>query len=118
MDGAIADWTARHKLSDLEEMLHAADVPAARIFTMKDIFADDHYKARDMLLELPDENLGSITVPGIVPRLSETPGSVRWAGREVGADTRSVLMTVAEFEAEEVDALIAGQAVYSADTDS
>ncbi len=118
MDGVIADWTAGHELSDLEEMLHAADVPAARIFTMRDIFADDHYKARDMLLELPDDRLGSITVPGIVPRLSETPGSVHWVGREVGVDTRTVLMTVAGFEAEEVDDLLAGQAVYSADKDS
>ena len=115
IDAVIADWTGEHALAALEETLAAAEVPAARIFTMADIFADDHYRARDMLLELPDDTLGSVTVAGVVPKLSATPGAVLWAGREIGVDTRRVLSAVAGFGVDEVDALITSGAVFSPD---
>ncbi len=115
LDAAIADWTGEQSLTALEEKLQVAEVPAARIFTMADIFADGHYRARDMLLELPDDKLGSVTMAGVVPKLSATPGAVLWAGREIGVDTRRVLVDVAGLRAEEVDALIASGAVFSPD---
>lgn len=114
VDDVVADWTSRHPLPDLERKLDASAVPAARIFTLRDIFGDEHYKARDMLLETPDDVLGTVTLPGVVPVLSETPGVVRWAGREVGVDTRGVLERVAEFEPGEIDALVRQETVYQA----
>ena len=114
IDDIVADWTSVHPLPDLERMLDASAVPAARIFTLRDIFADKHYKARDMLLETPDDVLGKVTLPGVVPVLSETPGAVRWAGREVGVDTRDVLERVAKFEPGEIDALVRQETVYQA----
>ena len=115
IDAVIAEWTGERALSALEEMLQEAGVPAARIFTMADIFADDHYRARDMVLELPDDTLGSVAMAGVVPKLSATPGSVQWAGRGIGVDTRQVLSAVAGYEPEEVDALVASGAVFSPD---
>lgn len=114
IDDIVADWTSGHPLPDLERKLDASAVPAARIFTLRDIFGDEHYKARDMLLETPDDVLGTVTLPGVVPVLSETPGTVRWAGREVGVDTRGVLERVAEFEPGEIDALVRRETVYQA----
>ena len=114
IDGIVADWTSGHPLAELERKLDASAVPAARIFTLRDIFGDEHYKARDMLLETPDHVLGTVTLPGVVPVLSETPGAVRWAGREVGVDTRGVLERVAEFEPGEIDALVRQETVYQA----
>lgn len=114
IDDIVADWTSVHPLPDLERMLDASAVPAARIFTLRDIFGDEHYKARDMLLATPDDVLGKVTLPGVVPVLSETPGAVRWAGREVGVDTREVLKRVAEFEPGEIDALVRQETVYQA----
>ena len=113
IDGIISDWTSGHPLTELERELDASAVPAARIFTLRDIFADEHYRARDMLVEMPDDVLGSVTLPGVVPGLSETPGAVRWAGREVGIDTRDVLTRVAGYEPGEIDALARQKTVYA-----
>ena len=114
IDDIIGDWTSTHPLPELERMLDANAVPAARIFTLRDIFADEHYKARDMLLEMPDDVLGTVTLPGVVPGLSKTPGAVRWAGREVGADTRDVLTRVAGYGSGEIDALARQETIYAA----
>ncbi len=112
IDEIVADWTSGHPLLELENKLDASAVPAARIFTLRDIFADKHYEARDMLLKTPDDVLGSVTLPGVVPVLSETPGAVRWAGRDVGVDTRDVLERVAGLDAHEIDALVGQETVY------
>jgi crotonobetainyl-CoA:carnitine CoA-transferase CaiB-like acyl-CoA transferase len=113
LDAAIGDWTAEHSLAELEQLLEAGEVPAARIYTMKDIFDDVHYQSRDMLLQLPDDTLGSVTVTGVVPKLSHTPGTVNWAGREVGVNTREVLKRVAGYREEEVETLVESRAVYA-----
>lgn len=66
-------------------------MPAGRIYSVKDIVADPHYQAREMLLdtELPDGV--HVKMPGIVPKLSETPGEVRWQGPMLGEHTDIVL---------------------------
>src|SRR3546814_16455303 len=89
-DALSAAWTAEHTRHELNEMLVANAVPGAPIYTVADTFTDPQYKARNMLVDIPDDELGSITVAGIVPKLSETPGALRWAGRQRGADTRAV----------------------------
>ena len=103
LEAVISEWTSQHELRDLEDVLVKADVPAARIYSVKDIFDDPHFAARDMLLELPDPDLESITVTGVVPKLGTTPGKVRWLGRDVGADTRQILQEVAEFDDQEIE---------------
>lgn len=112
IDDIVADWTSGHPLPELENRLDASAVPAARIFTLRDIFADKHYEAREMLLKTPDDVLGTVTLPGVVPVLSKTPGAVRWAGREVGVDTRNVLERVAGLKAREIDALVRQETIY------
>ena len=58
---------------------------------MEDVFNDPHYAAREMIVDVPDDDLGSVKLANIVPRLSETPGEIRKAGGQPGVDTRSVL---------------------------
>jgi len=91
IDAAIAGWTSAHTIDEVLEVLERAEVPAGRIYSVKDIIADPHYQARDMLLdtELPDGV--HVKMPGIVPKLSETPGEVRWQGPTLGEHTDSVL---------------------------
>jgi len=101
----ISEWTCAHDLSDLEGILAAANVPATRIFTMRDIFADPHFKAREMLVDVPDEQLGKVTMAGVVPRLSGTPGKLRSAGGAIGRDTRRVLTELAGMSDEEIQRL-------------
>jgi crotonobetainyl-CoA:carnitine CoA-transferase CaiB-like acyl-CoA transferase len=100
IDAAIAGWTSAHTIDEVLAILERAEVPAGRIYSVKDIVADPHYQARDMLLdtELPDGV--HVKMPGIVPKFSETPGEVRWQGPTLGEHTDSVLsvlgMTAAE----------------------
>jgi len=89
-DAAVAAWTSTLGLDELERTLEQAKVPASRIYTVRDIFADPHYRAREMLRDVDDPVLGPVTVPGVVPKLTDSPGAVRWAGRDIGADTLEV----------------------------
>lgn len=100
IDAAIAGWTSAHTIDEVLSVLERAEVPAGRIYSVKDIVADPHYQARDMLLdtELPDGV--HVKMPGIVPKLSETPGEVRWQGPTLGEHTDSVLSALGVAAAE------------------
>ena len=102
LDEIIGAWTRKHACAELELKLHEAAVPAARIYTVADIFADPHYAARYMLARVPDEELGSVTMPAVVPKLTATPGSIFHAGRRIGQDTRAVLREVAGMSEQEI----------------
>ncbi len=104
-DDAVAAWTSTQDLADIEKILEEAKVPASRIFKVSDIFADPHYRARDMLVDVKDAELGPVTLAGVVPKLSRSPGAIRWPGRETGADTRDVLQHELGLSIEEIDAL-------------
>lgn len=113
IDDIVARWTESHDLENLEHMLHSAGVPATRIFTMADIFRDPQYQARGMLVNAPDDDLGAVAMAAPVPRMSETPGRIRHAGRRVGQDTRRVLAEIAGFAAEELDKLESAGVIFS-----
>lgn len=107
IDEIIAAWTAGQPLLVLEKRLDAAEVPATRIFNMADIFADPHYKARGMLVPVPDEDVDAITMAAPVPRLSASPGRAAHAGHRIGQDTRKVLREIGGMTADAIDKLIA-----------
>jgi len=91
LDAVIATWTSARTMDEILARLDAADVPAGRIYSVADIVEDPHYAAREMIL--PTELPGDVTVkmPGITPKLSETPGEVRWSGPTLGQHTDEVL---------------------------
>ena len=91
LDQAIADWTRCRDAAEILAVLEAADVPCSRIYTAADIVQDPHFAARDMILDgkLPDGT--PIKMPGVVPKLSQTPGEVKWIGASLGAHTTEVL---------------------------
>ena len=94
LDGLISDWSRGIDAADLELGLRQAEVPSSRVYTIADIYADPHYKIRNMLLEVPHPDLGHTTQIGVVPRLSATPGSVRYTGPDIGSDTEEVLASL------------------------
>ena len=112
LDGIIGEWTSGWVLGELEPMLHERDVPASRVFTMADIFSDPHYTARGTIVHAPDALLGSIAMPAPAPRLSGTPGEVRHAGRDVGADTVEVLRSIGGLDDAEIDTLLKTGAAF------
>lgn len=91
LDDAIEGWTRRHPIDQVLATLEAAEVPAGRIYSVADIVNDPHYQARDMLLDnqLPDGT--PVRMPGIVPKLSATPGRVDWQGPALGEHTDALL---------------------------
>ncbi|MGB6115332.1 MAG: CoA transferase, partial [Comamonas sp.] len=91
IDGAIADWTRTRTVDAVVRAMAEARVPAGKVYTARDIAQDPHYKARDMLLEQPTRDGYSVRVPGIVPKLSATPGRVRTSAPHLGEDTDAVL---------------------------
>ncbi len=94
IDDAIGAWTREHDLPEVLSKLEAAEVPCGRIYTAADIHTDPHYRARGMIERgvLPDGL--EMDVPGIVPRLSETPGRTRWLGPRLGEHTAQVLQGI------------------------
>ena len=92
IDAAIGEWTAGRTVSDVLAALDKAAVPAGRIYTVADIAADPHYQARGMLGEVQMDDGSLLAVPGIVPKLSRTPGSHRRNAPGLGQDTDAVLL--------------------------
>jgi formyl-CoA transferase len=84
LDELIATWTATLKAGDLLATLDDNGVPAGRIFKAADMLEDPHFQAREDIVRLPHPAFGEFPMHGVFPRLSETPGSVRWVGPELG----------------------------------
>lgn len=91
LDSAIAAWTSRHELDEALRRLEAAEVPAGRIYSIADIARDAHYAARGMIEKARLEGGDEVLLPGIVPKLSQTPGHTRWTGPRLGEHTAEVL---------------------------
>jgi len=94
IDAAIGAWAAQRSVTQVLEALDAAAVPAGRIYTVADIAADPHYQARGMLdsVTLPDGS--RLAVPGVVPKLSRTPGGHRRNAPALGQDSDAVLREI------------------------
>lgn len=103
LDAEIAKWTLRHTIAAALEALDVAGVPAGRIYSVADIVHDPHYLAREMII--PAELPGKVAVkmPGIAPKLSETPGAVRWSGPGLGEHTDAVLADLGMTELQILD---------------
>jgi formyl-CoA transferase len=79
LEGIVADWAGQHDAAEIDRVLNEAGVICGPIYTIADIFEDPQYKAREMLLEHVDPEFGPYIGPGIVPKLTRTPGAVRWS---------------------------------------
>ncbi|APX77472.1 CoA transferase [Achromobacter insolitus] len=103
LDDAISQWTGQHPLDEVLARLNDGQIPAGKIYDVADIAADPHYRARGMILDgaLPDGT--PVQVPGIVPKLSETPGEVRSSAPALGQDTDEVLGGLGIDEAQRQD---------------
>ncbi|HVL35947.1 MAG TPA: CaiB/BaiF CoA-transferase family protein [Burkholderiales bacterium] len=91
IDEAIAAWTAQRTQQEVLAAMEAAEVPAGRIYTAADIAADPHYAARGMIEQVLASDGEPLKVPGVVPKLSATPGTIRSAAPRLGEHTEEVL---------------------------
>jgi formyl-CoA transferase len=84
VDAVVTEWFATHTAEEILRLCDAKGVPVSRVNNMSDVFADPHVQARDMLVEVEHPKLGTLRLPGIVPKLSATPGEVRTTGPSMG----------------------------------
>ena len=100
----------------MQRLLIEAEVPVSCVNTIADIFEDQHYRAREMLMKIPHPKIGEVTMTGVVPKMSRTPGRIVKAGSGIGEDTRDVLVRDLGLSDQEVDRLAALRAVWCGDT--
>lgn len=90
VDRIVTDWLIQLDWGDAKKKLDSFGVPASLVFTMEDIFKDEHYAARNNLVEVEHPDFGTLKMPGITPILSRTPGEVKWPGAPIGAYNEEV----------------------------
>ena len=100
IDAAIEAWALPRPVAAVLDELGRAQVPAGKIYDARDIAEDPHYRARDMILRQSTRDGHDIAVPGIVPKLSATPGSLRTPAPHLGGDTDAVLREMGLAEAD------------------
>lgn len=105
LDALIEEWTKSMPFDEVMKYLDEANVPAGAIYSIKDIVEDPHYHARQMIQEVNVEDLGPLKMPGIVPKMSLTPGSIEWAGPKLGQHTKQVLSEKMHLSSEEIEKL-------------
>lgn len=94
LDARIAAWSATLTAAELSERLEEHGVPAGPIYRAPEMLADPHFAAREAIVEVPDATHGMLRMQNVFPRLSETPGRVRWTGPELGQHTEEILATI------------------------
>ena len=110
LDRVIGAWTATQSIEEVLEAMTKARVPAGRIYSAKDIVEDPHYAARGMIEEIVTRDGLTLKTPGVVPKLSETPGSIRTTAPRLGEDTEAVLERLG-YTAEQIAALRAAAVI-------
>jgi succinyl-CoA:(S)-malate CoA-transferase subunit B len=90
VDETVAAWTATLLRAELLKLCEAGQVPCGPVYAIDEIFEDPQYKARGNILHLEDSRVGKLAVPNLLPRLSETPGQVHWAGTSLGAHNEEI----------------------------
>jgi len=91
LDGIIGGWCAEHDLEEVLRALAEAEVPSGKIYDIADIVRDVHYQARGMLEEHRLSDGATLKLPGIIPKMSDTPGATCWLGPALGAHTEEIL---------------------------
>lgn len=91
LDELIANWSHGHDADALLTLLHDGEVPAGHVYRAEDMFADEQFRARCSIVRARNADGREFAMPNVAPRLSSTPGAVRWAGPELGQHNNEVL---------------------------
>ncbi|MET9246533.1 CoA transferase [Nonomuraea sp. NPDC003709] len=104
LDEAVASWIAERDADEVIARFEEAQAAIAPIYDVSDIAEDPQYAALETFVEVPDEELGKVTLQNVLFRLSDTPGEIRWPGRRLGRDTDEVLAEL-DYTGEAITAL-------------
>jgi len=104
IDAVIAAWMKTMTSDQALRVLEEAEVPSGPIYSVADMFKDEHYQARG-LFETVESNGSSLAIPAMIPKLSDTPGETLWPGPELGAHNDEILGSLLGLSAEEIEKL-------------
>ena len=104
-DGLVRDWLAQRTTAEALKAFETNKVVAGKINDMEDVFADPHMAAREALTTVMDPQFGPMRLPAPVPKLSETPGQVRWTGGEPGRDNDHVFRELLGLSVQTIDGM-------------
>jgi crotonobetainyl-CoA:carnitine CoA-transferase CaiB-like acyl-CoA transferase len=96
IDDAVGQWIAAHDQDEVIAVFERAEAAVAPIYEVDDVFADPQVRARGIAVEVPDDEIGTVRMPGVPFRLSATPGRIGWAGPRLGEHTEEILGTIEE----------------------
>jgi crotonobetainyl-CoA:carnitine CoA-transferase CaiB-like acyl-CoA transferase len=105
LDALIESWTSQYPLREVLHRLEEAQIPAGPIYSIADIANDEQYRARDMILSAQIEGSGTVAMPGLVPKLSETPGGIEWYGGALGSHNKDIYGRLLGLSSEEIEQL-------------
>ena len=100
LDQAIGEWAKTVSTTKALEVLDSVAVPAGRIYTVADIANDPHYKARENIQTIQMQDGSKLDVPGVIPKLSRTPGSIKTLAPDIGENTDEILKSIGLTEAQ------------------
>ncbi len=105
VDAAISEWMSRRSQDEVIEAFDVGEGAIAPVFSIEDLMRDTHLAERGSIVDVPDEELGSVRMQGVFPFLSRTPGRVAWPGPRLGEHTEEILRDRLALSAHEIDVL-------------
>jgi formyl-CoA transferase len=102
----VSEWMAARELDDIDTLFHEAGAVGTPIWSADEIIDHPHLLAREMIVEVPDADFGSLRMPGVVPKLTRTPGSIRTTGGDPGADNATVFGDLLGLDADALAQLV------------
>jgi succinyl-CoA:(S)-malate CoA-transferase subunit B len=102
VDQHVADWTIQLDRAELLSICETHQVPCGPVYAIDEIFEDPQYAARGNILKMVDDRIGEMSIPNLVPRLSDTPGSVNWLGPKLGEHNDEVFKGLLDMADDEI----------------
>ena len=102
LDDMINEWTREHTSEEVLTMCDDNGVPAGKVFRAPEMLEDPHYKAREAIVDVPYPEIGHLKMQNVFPKMSETPGVIRWAGPELGEHTEEVLKDICGLDDDDI----------------
>jgi succinyl-CoA:(S)-malate CoA-transferase subunit B len=102
VDSLVAEWVGSRDAGEVLALCEKGAVPCGPVYSIDEIFADPQYRARENIRTVEDARIGALAVPGVVPRLGETPGEIETLGPELGAHLTEVFGCMLGLDKEEI----------------
>ena len=111
VDEFVGNWTSQYTRDELQAICERNEVPFGPVYGIDEIFQDPQYAARGNILTMKDERVGELAIPNVVPRLTDTPGGVKWLGPSMGEHNEEIYRGWMKLDQAEIDRLKALQVI-------